>query len=160
MLTPEYGPRNRFGAILTTLELEPDPLYSGPALCDPEKCGICVKACTVGALSKYGEEPSNRGKIEGMELHYGKTDLIKCQIATQGMRKEFGGREDYVPSNDPTFEEFNAGLNKMPISPSGLQHIEAHNCGACLTYCPAGGWANRFKKTGLSNGYSSGNKEV
>ena len=33
VLTPEYGPRNRFGAILTTAEIEPDPLYSGEKLC-------------------------------------------------------------------------------------------------------------------------------
>lgn len=35
MLTPEFGPRNRFGAVLTTAELEPDPMYNGPKLCDP-----------------------------------------------------------------------------------------------------------------------------
>lgn len=45
MLTPEFGPRNRFSAIITTLELEPDPMYSGEPLCDPTKCQICVEAC-------------------------------------------------------------------------------------------------------------------
>ena len=37
VLTPEFGPRNRFGVILTTAEIEPDPLYSGERLCNPEK---------------------------------------------------------------------------------------------------------------------------
>jgi epoxyqueuosine reductase QueG len=45
VLTPEFGPRNRFGVILTTAEIEPDPMYDGPKLCDPTKCDICVKSC-------------------------------------------------------------------------------------------------------------------
>ncbi|MFN2350565.1 MAG: hypothetical protein ABR497_01325, partial [Kiritimatiellia bacterium] len=42
-LSPQFGPRNRVGIILTDLELEPDPLYDGPQLCN--QCMACVKAC-------------------------------------------------------------------------------------------------------------------
>ena len=34
LLTPEFGPRLRLGVILTELELEPDPIYNGPKLCN------------------------------------------------------------------------------------------------------------------------------
>ena len=152
LLTPNYGPRNRFGVILTTLEIEPDPMYDGPAICNPGSCGICNRACPTGAISKFGEEPSYRSYIDGKETHYCKINLIKCQIATLGMKKEHGGRDDYITSDDPTREEFGEALAKMPISPAGLQHIDAHNCGVCLTYCPAGNWNDHFMKTGLTKG--------
>ncbi|MFW5870564.1 MAG: hypothetical protein ACOCVL_02745, partial [Candidatus Sumerlaeota bacterium] len=35
-LTPRFGPRNRVGIVITDLELEPDPIYDGPELCN--KC--------------------------------------------------------------------------------------------------------------------------
>ncbi|MCL2409788.1 MAG: 4Fe-4S binding protein [Oscillospiraceae bacterium] len=152
LLSPEYGPRNRFGVILTTLEIEEDPMYDGPSLCTPEFCGVCVKVCPTNALTKVGEEPSNRCSIDGRDIHYARTDFAKCSIGTMGMRKETGGREDYVPSIDPTPEEFAEGSAKMPISPAGLQHQDSHHCGACLSYCPAGKWGERFKKTGLTKG--------
>jgi len=152
MLTPEYGPRNRFGAIITTLELEADPLYSGPDLCKGDKCGICIKSCPAGAINKFDDESNYKFSIDGKEMRYGKIDTIKCQIATLGMRKKHGGREDYLTTDDPTHEEFYEASAKMPISPAGLQHVGAHNCGACLTYCPAGKWNERFVKTGLTKG--------
>jgi len=37
-LTPDAGPRVRFTSIITTAELCPDPMYSGPRLCDIDKC--------------------------------------------------------------------------------------------------------------------------
>ncbi len=56
VLTPQFGPRNRFGVILTTAEIEADPMYSGERLCNPEKCGICVKRCPT-ALQRHGRSP-------------------------------------------------------------------------------------------------------
>ncbi|NPV26177.1 MAG: epoxyqueuosine reductase [Firmicutes bacterium] len=50
-LTPEAGPRVRWVPILTEAELEPDPLYNGPKLCDHSKCSVCVDICPVHALS-------------------------------------------------------------------------------------------------------------
>ena len=55
VLTPEFGPRNRFGVILTTTEIEPDPLYEGPALCDPSKCKICTDVCPTKAIHFKGD---------------------------------------------------------------------------------------------------------
>ena len=152
-MTPEFGPRTRVGVILTTLELEPDPMYDGPPICNPEKCGICTKACPTGAISKHGEEPFYTFSMEGKEMHYCKNNLLKCQIGVLGMNKANGGAEDYITTDDPTPEEFGEATRKMPIQDAGLQHRGAHNCGACLTYCPAGHWNERFKQTGLTQGF-------
>ena len=46
-LTPEFGPRQVFSAVLTELELEPDPVFPG-GLCD--HCGQCAAACPALAL--------------------------------------------------------------------------------------------------------------
>ncbi len=46
-LTPEFGPRQVFSAVLTELELEADAVFSG-RLCDG--CGECAKACPACAL--------------------------------------------------------------------------------------------------------------
>ncbi len=47
-LTPQFGPRQVFSAVLTELELEPDPVFSGK-LCD--SCGQCAMACPALALN-------------------------------------------------------------------------------------------------------------
>ncbi|HBE01345.1 MAG TPA: hypothetical protein DC049_02565, partial [Spirochaetia bacterium] len=48
-LTPQYGPRQAFMAVLTDLILEPDPLFSG-SVCD--HCGKCIDACPAHAFDK------------------------------------------------------------------------------------------------------------
>lgn len=50
LLTPEYGPRVRFGSVITAAELPPDPLPE-ENLCT--HCMACVRMCPAGAL---GEE--------------------------------------------------------------------------------------------------------
>lgn len=47
LLTPEFGPHQRLGAIVTSAVLEPDPAVARE-LCG--NCSRCEKACPVGAL--------------------------------------------------------------------------------------------------------------
>ncbi|MCC7564927.1 MAG: 4Fe-4S binding protein [Methanomicrobiaceae archaeon] len=47
ILTPEYGPRVRFGSVLTAAALPPDPILSR-RLCT--RCMQCVRMCPSGAL--------------------------------------------------------------------------------------------------------------
>jgi epoxyqueuosine reductase QueG len=49
VLTPEYGPRVRFGSILSTADLPPDPMLE-TQLCT--RCMRCVKMCPTNALNK------------------------------------------------------------------------------------------------------------
>ena len=152
VLTPEYGPRNRFGVILTQLELEPDPLYSGEKLCIPEKCGICTRVCPTGALTDVGSDDRHRCNIGENYYEYGKTNWEKCQIGTLALKKETGGKEDYISTDDPTPQDILDAVNRLPINEGGLQHHTSHNCGKCLSYCPVGNWGEKFKKTGVSKG--------
>jgi epoxyqueuosine reductase QueG len=151
VLTPQYGPRNRFGVVLTTLELEPDPMYSGKPLCNPEKCGICTKVCPSGALSEYAEGNPKRVEMGGRVSEYCQLDWAKCFVVEQAMTKEYGGREDYINTSEPTLGDVFAAASKMPPS-DGLQRVESWHCGKCLSYCPAGDWGRRFKARGLSSG--------
>jgi len=155
VLTPEYGSRIRFGVILTTLELPSDPMYDGPSLCAPDKCGICVKVCPTGALRAYGTHELEHVEIGGKKYDYTLVHLPKCRKALQAMTKELGGREDYLTDEEPTIEDLLAAEQRMPMDTIGLQHINSWNCGKCQTYCPAGNWGERFKKTGLSRGAGS-----
>ena len=56
VLTPQYGPRQRFNSIITSAELEPSPLISEP-VCLRDKCGLCLKACHMKAVA-LRDDPS------------------------------------------------------------------------------------------------------
>jgi epoxyqueuosine reductase QueG len=152
VLTPEYGPRNRFGVILTTLELEPDPMYDGKPLCNPEKCGICAGACPSGALSKYEDGNPKHVEMGGKVFEYCQLDWAKCFMVEEAMMKKYGGRDDYLTTEEPTMKDIAEASMKMPHSDSGLQRIESWHCGKCLSYCPAGNWSKHFGSRGLSRG--------
>jgi epoxyqueuosine reductase len=151
VLTPKFGPRNRFGAVLTTAELKPDPMYSGPKLCDPAKCNICTTVCPTGALSKYGEREARQvvyNYEDGEKVyHYCHVSMDRCRIATQALMKKTGGREDLVQSLDATTQEINEASTKTMWE--GLQQSPTWKCGKCLAYCPAGNWKEKFKDTGF-----------
>ena len=54
LLTPEYGPRQRFSFLLTTAELpETETILPDEKLCT--HCGKCAEACPMCALKKEGE---------------------------------------------------------------------------------------------------------
>jgi epoxyqueuosine reductase len=147
VLTPQFGPRNRFGAILTTAELEPDPVYSGPRLCDPASCKVCTTVCPTGALSKFGEKPARRvaypDKNGEKIFEYCHVDMTRCRIACHGLMKKTGGDKDYVSSPNATAQEVNDAVASMKSAP-------AWRCGKCLAYCPAGNWKKKFKDSGVS----------
>ena len=152
VLTPEYGSRIRFAAILTRLELEPDPMYDGPRLCN--NCGICAKVCPTGALAAPGTKKLEKVEIGGKVYEYPLIHFAKCRKALQAMTKALGGQDDYLPEDDPTMADLEAGEARMPLDWVGLQHIPSWKCGRCQTYCPSGNWGEHYKKTGLSKGPS------
>jgi len=153
VLTPQFGPRNRFGSILTTMEFEPDPMYSGPRLCDPTRCTVCTTVCPTGALSKFGEKEARRvtyhDKGGDKVYEYCHVNMTRCRIAAHALMKKTGGKEDLVTSLDATPEEVNEACKKT--MPEGLQDSPTWKCGKCLTYCPAGNWKGKFKDTHFSD---------
>ena len=96
-LTPEFGPRQRFVAIITDAPLEPDTLYEGPPLCD--KCMRCVASCPAKAIS---ERKTVKVKIGNKEIEWGKLDIDRCTLGYQAMVREYN---PFLPNDYPPFEE-------------------------------------------------------
>lgn len=152
-LTPEYGPRVQFGAIITQMELDYDEPYNGPKLCDPEKCGICSKLCPTCALPACGECEPDVKEIEGKAVEVSPLKPNSCIVAACALRKEFAGRiptKDLVDNYDPTDEELIQAFKEKPIASLSLDHYPKYFCDKCLIYCPVGGWEKRFRETGLT----------
>lgn len=159
VLTPEFGPRNRFGAVLTTAELEPDPMYSGPKLCDPSKCRICVEMCPTKAISAYSPEIARYVKIGENEYSYGQTNWNRCRVACHGLLKGAAADEDlFDPQNtNPIDADLLPAMRHFAIDPcsDSPQHSPTWKCGNCLSYCPVGNWKERFLDKGLTKADTS-----
>jgi len=84
LLTPEFGPRQRFACLLTDAPLQPDPIYEGPKICD--RCMLCVKECSENAISAT---ETVKVKIADRELEWGKLDIERCSRGFQGSNKKF-----------------------------------------------------------------------
>lgn len=155
MLTPEYGPRNRFGAVLTTAELKPDPMYSGERLCDPSKCQVCVEMCPVGAIPPYKAEEARWIKTGDKEISYSQISWAKCRIMCHGTHALYNEEhKDLIPQEftEVISADINGPIAKgIPLKQNFWQHGATWKCGNCLTYCPVGNWHERFQDTGLSN---------
>jgi len=156
VLTPEFGPRNRFGVVLTTAELEPDPMYSGPKLCDPSKCHVCEKMCPSGAIPPYRPGQERRFEMGGKEISYGGTHWAKCRLMCHGCYEDYNdsGRNLVSPTiTNPISSDLNPMLHYFGENPMNNfpQHTPTWKCGNCLTYCPVGNWKERFYDTGISH---------
>lgn len=82
-LTPEFGPMQRFVALLTEAELEPDPIFEGH-ICD--RCKSCVRMCTGHAISM---NESDHMRIAGHDIEFAKIDLKACSQAYRGSEPEY-----------------------------------------------------------------------
>lgn len=103
LLTPEFGPRQMFAAVLTDAELDPDPLFAG-GLCD--RCMACVRECPGRALSEHA---TMRLRIAGREVECSAFDFDKCAVAFHG-----GGEN----ADNPWIvtQEDRAGFNQQPYT--------------------------------------------
>jgi len=146
LLTPEFGPRLRIGVVLTELELEPDPIYDGPKLCN--KCMACVRECPGHAISGTKTVKVN---LAGHEVEWGELDCDACDIAFRGGQLcedgEKGtyqeGRDDVKPGSHSPFY----------FKPANLYNTGQAVCGAkgCTRACMVslekrGVLKNTFKK--------------
>ncbi len=75
LLTPQFGPMQRFAFIFTDAVLEPDPMYNGEPIC--KKCLACVRECPGGCISRDVKVSINVG---GKKLEWGKTDEWRCYV--------------------------------------------------------------------------------
>ena len=155
VLTKEFGPRVRFGAILTDLVLDYDLPDTGPRLCDPQKCHICSEVCPTHALPSAEEQDAKSVTIAGTEYHVSNHKINACTVAALGLRNEFCGRRktgNLVDSYDPTDQQIANAVKEKPFSNTDLDHYPKYYCDKCLLYCPVGNWKEIFHDTKLSKG--------
>jgi epoxyqueuosine reductase QueG len=77
VLTPQYGPRQRFALIITDAELPADPLLDKPVC---TRCGRCVAICPLQALDSHWTDVS----ICGQTMPVASCDLSRCAICKNG----------------------------------------------------------------------------
>ena len=145
-LTPDFGPMNRQAFILTDAELEPDPIYEGPKLCNA--CMACVANCPGSCLSKTEQV---KVELAGREVAWGKLDEWKCFAYYIGANKASnpflprdafkdlpdgdalmrGAREARVTAE--SYSPLNDAVNcHYPCEPGGYNPPK---CGGCLRAC-------------------------
>ena len=134
--TPKDGPRVRWVCVVTDLELDPSPLYSGPRLCTYPACRICVECCPTQALS--GQEKI-RVKIGEFETVYAKRNKPRCRCATSGLVKGTPGRlQADMPEVMDTMDDWYE-FNKRDNHWHKLEHHHGNDCLLCMARCPIGG---------------------
>ncbi len=134
-LTLQDGPRVRWVTVITQMEIEPDPLYSGPKLCKGSACRKCVDICPVGALSKDDAVSVKMGEYNSS---YSMRNKPLCRCATKGLVKGTPGRlQAEVPSGLNTVEEWYE-LNKKDDPWQRMEISRGIYCHRCMTICPVG----------------------
>lgn len=121
-LTPEFGPRQRIGIVITEAELEPDPIYSGPELCN--KCMACVKECPGDAISADETVSVN---LAGNAVEWAKLDCSVCDIAFRGgMKTDDPDRDDYMDQMS------GSRITQSPITPFHQKPKNLYNSGQAI----------------------------
>ena len=95
-LSPQFGPRCRVGVVLTDVELEPDPIYDGPQLCN--RCMACVRACPGQC---FPTDKTVKVNLAGHEVEWSDLDMSKCNTAFRG------AVDTGVPQDDPYMPDTN-----------------------------------------------------
>ncbi len=133
VLTPQYGVRQQFIAIITDAPLEENPLYSGPKLCNG--CMECVGDCPVGALN--GEEPLTL-TLEDKTFTIGQIDRLRCEWAKRyGLVAEegpgyLGAKINVLPPDEITPDAICEAMKmKDPIQKHHTCIVEG-----CIAACP------------------------
>lgn len=80
-LTKQYGPRQRLAAILTDLDLEPDPLVEPGSICRMDM--KCVSGCP-GAIPHVKEGKFVEIRIEDKVYRWADVDMGKCTLMFHG----------------------------------------------------------------------------
>ncbi|HOM80589.1 MAG TPA: hypothetical protein PLU39_03085 [Armatimonadota bacterium] len=148
-ISPQFGPRQRLAAVLTDAPLDPDPLYSGPPLCD--RCMACARECSGGAISM---EKTVKVTVAGRELEWGEIDYQKCSRYFCGASKAHNpfmtSKEDEEGFNQPV-----GAAQRYKVGPTydyGRALEGASGCiRACMVHLEERGklqntFHNRFRK--------------
>jgi epoxyqueuosine reductase len=144
VVTPEVGSRLRLTAIITDAKLDISPMYSGPKLCDVEKCKksnkgvpVCTSYCPTQAISTE----TKKVIIGDKTYTVAKTDQMRCAWGSMGLNKKAAGLKDIaMPKGEITPDDIFNGLKQRdPKQVAELMVINRGDyCGRCLMECPVG----------------------
>lgn len=149
VLTPEFGPRQRFVAVLTDAPLKASPpLTENPC----QKCYQCIKNCPAGAIRKEAWQAT----LGERTYTYGKIDGDRCWWVARGLTTKAWPGAPFNPSvavtkpGDITAEEkFEVLWGKRDARLRLSEHDEgtygATLCGRCMIFCQAGHDAMRAR---------------
>ena len=104
ILTPEFGPRVRFGTVLSAARLPPDPVLEED-LCT--RCMRCVEMCPSSALEREGYPASLTNKhacaswSAELHRHFVSPCGICIKVCPVGKDRERYGRRDVSVYGDP-----------------------------------------------------------
>ena len=135
LLTPRFGSRNALGIILTELELEPDPLYSG-SLCDHAACGKCAAICPAGAINPNKTVTLNIG---GRLTELAEVNYHLCRMCPNGAAPDFinkAGQEELMlafTGNQPDVVETSTVLTRRNV-PNIANAVCSRTCLAYLEH--------------------------
>jgi Fe-S-cluster-containing hydrogenase component 2 len=134
-ITPQYGIRQRFMAVVTDYPLPDDPLLVVPPACD--SCAKpCVRACPTKAIGR-ARNPLMIGKAE---FNLGRIDCYACDWAKRYcLSAEEGPRYMGVETTQPlpkkrTLEAAAAAISRVNL---GVQKRHLAVAEECLRVCPA-----------------------
>ncbi|MCM8760506.1 MAG: hypothetical protein NC832_02165, partial [Candidatus Omnitrophica bacterium] len=109
LLTPEFGPRQRVGIVITEAELEPDPIIEPGTICD--RCKGCVRACPGNAIST---EETVKVTLAGKQVEWGKIDVQACTIAFRG------GKLVRAEEDDGKLPDYTNPVGQFKVKPSSI----------------------------------------
>ncbi|MCM8788616.1 MAG: hypothetical protein NC907_02370 [Candidatus Omnitrophica bacterium] len=126
LLTPEFGPRQRIGIVITEAELEPDPVLEPGVICD--RCMACVRECPGNAISATERV---RVTLAGKQVEWGKIDCRACDIAFRGGKLVRSQDDDgRLPDYMEPFDQFR--IKPSSISPFYRKPRNLYNTGQAI----------------------------
>lgn len=126
-LSPQFGPRNRVGIILTDLELAPDPIYDGPKLCN--NCKACVRACPGGCIPGG---KTVKVKLAGHDVEWSDVDMDKCDTTFVG-----GEDKGHELPEDQKYQDGRPTVGRGSWTPFNKKPRNLYNTGQAV--CGAAG---------------------
>ena len=122
-LCEDYGARVYLGAVLTSALLIPDKKVN-KQLCKREKCGLCVKACPVGAIR--GDDTKDHKLCMNEAMPFGLRNILR-QFNRIVKETDTKKQADLIYSPD-TFNAWQSLITKIGVF---------GGCFKCMDACPA-----------------------
>ena len=133
-LTPEFGPRNRVGIVITEAELEPDPVMKPGTLCN--RCMACIRQCPAQCMPA---DKTVKVTLAGYEVEWTDIDCARCDITFRG-----GVASDHPLPDNQRYDRFGHQRDLKPgwwspffKKPHNLYNMGQAICGArgCTRAC-------------------------